>query len=133
MSSFTDLIVKALPDGERWELVTSFTYHVGELGSPDKIEVPAGFVTDFGSVPRIFWPLVSPQGKAKGAFVLHDFLYFTGQRSRLVCDAILEEAMEVCGISHFQRWLVWKGVRVGGWAAWKSHRRAQKEKHSDKL
>lgn len=125
MSSFTDLIVKALPDGIRWELMTPFTYHVGDEHSLDKIEVPAGFVTDFGSVPTILHPVVSPQGKAKGAFVLHDWLYYTGQRSRLVSDAILMEALEVCKVNRFQRWLIFRGVRMGGWVAWKGHRREQ--------
>jgi hypothetical protein len=123
MSSFTDLIVKACPDGKHWELTTPFTYHVGELGGPDMVQVPEGFITDFGSVPQSLWWLVSPIGKARPAYLLHDWLYYTGQRSRLVSDAILMEAMEVCGVSWFQRWLVWKGVRAGGWMAWKQHRK----------
>lgn len=124
MSSFTDLIVKELPDGKMWELTTPFIYHVGELGSPDQIEVPAGFRTDFGSVPQALWWLVSPIGKATPAYVLHDFLYFTGQRSRLASDTVLLEALEVCNVTRFQRWLIYRGVRLGGWAAWNAHRKS---------
>jgi len=124
MSSFTDsLVVTPLPDGINWKLMTAFTYDVGELGGSDSIVIPKGFVTDFGSVPRVLWSIVSPIGKCVGAYVLHDWLYFTQERSRFVSDAILLEAMEVLGVNRFQRWLVFRGVRLGGWVAWKQRRK----------
>ena len=128
MSSFTELVVKALPDGNLWELYTPLTYHIGSLKSTDKIEIPVGFQTDFGSVPRIFWFIVNPQGKAKAAFVVHDWLYKTGERSKLVSDAILLEAMEVCGVGLIQRHLVWRGLQLGGWWAWRQHRKKDKSR-----
>lgn len=109
-----------------WEVVSPFVYHVGGPTSDDTVDVPAGFQSDFGSVPRALWWLVSPIGKATKAFVLHDWLYHTGERSRLVSDAILAEAMQVCGVNAFQRYLVWKGVRMGGWLAWRGHRKLEK-------
>lgn len=122
-----DLIVKALPDGRHWELFTPLVYHVGGPYNDDKIEIPAGFITDFGSVPAVLHWIVSPQGKGKGAYVLHDWLYHTGERSRLVSDAILDEALGVCGVSWIQRKLVWRGLRLFGWVAWAGHRRREKK------
>lgn len=127
MSSFKDkLIVKFLGDGIHWELATPFQYDVGSLGSGEKILVPAGFVTDFGSVPQLFWNIVSPIGKATGAFVLHDFLYATQERTRLVSDAILLEALEVLEVNWFQRTLIYNGVRLGGFVAWAQNKKKLK-------
>ena len=122
MSSFTEpLVVTPLSDGVRWKLERSFVYDIGELGGSDNIVVPKDFKTDFGSVPKIFWNIVSPIGKAVGAYVLHDYLYATQERSRLVADAILLEALEVLKVNWFQRWLIYRGVRMGGMFAWKAN------------
>ncbi len=127
MSSFTDkLIVSPESDGIMWRLNREFTYDIGELGGNEKIVVPAGFLTDFGSIPMIFWSVVSPIGKATAAFVLHDYLYLTQERTRLVSDAILLEALEVLGVNWFQRFLIYKGVRVGGFVAWNKHKERRK-------
>lgn len=129
MSSFlSPLRAEDFDDGSnRRKLLEPIIYHVGSLQSTDKIVIPAGFVTDGGSVPRILWPIVDPWGKASKAYILHDWLYHTGERSRLVSDAILMEAMEVSGVSFTQRKLVFLGVRIGGWYAWGQHRKREKE------
>lgn len=124
MSSFTTkLTVAPLKDGIHWELLSPFVYDVGELGGKDKIVVPRGFQTDFGSVPKLFWNIVSPIGPATAAFVLHDYLYSTQERTRLVSDAILLEALEILKVNWFQRWLIYRAVRVGGWISWNKHKK----------
>lgn len=110
-------------DGVHRTLLEDITYHVGSLQSTDKIVIPAGFVTDGGSVPRPLWGIVSPWGKASKPYILHDWLYNTQERTRLVSDAILLEAMEVVGVNWFQRFLIYRGVRLGGWVAWNGHKR----------
>ena len=40
-----------------------------------KVTVPAGFVTDLASVPRLLWAIVPRDGLHNGAAVVHDFLY----------------------------------------------------------
>ena len=108
-------------DGVHRKLLEDIVYHVGKSESKDKIVVPAGFVTDGGSVPRPLWGIVSPWGKASKPYILHDWLYHTQDRTRLVSDAVLLEAMEVVGVNWFQRWLIYRGVRLGGWMAWNEH------------
>src|SRR5678810_817023 len=39
------------------------------------IEVPAGFCTDFASIPRIVWPVIPPRGRFNRAAFVHDLLY----------------------------------------------------------
>lgn len=123
MSSFTTPIrVEALDDGYHWKLLEAFVYDIGELGGADNIVVPAGFVTDMGSVPHFLWGIIDPWGKASKAFLIHDFLYETRLRSRLVSDAILLEGMEVLGVNWLKRKLIYNGVRIGGWFAWNKKR-----------
>lgn len=109
----------------------------------DRIEIPAGFLTDLASIPRIFWNLLPPDGPWAEAAVVHDALYFTeggahrwnGRRvitrkdsfgpaafawpySRAESDGILLQAMTDLGVPWLQRLAIYAGVRVGGWIGW---------------
>ena len=123
MSSFTQpLIVKHL-DGKRWELMQQFTYYVGEENSNEIIVVPAGFITDFASIPQLFWSLIGPPtGKYGKAAVVHDFCYYKNLYSRKRCDKIFYEAMKVLKVPFIKRWLMYHAVRKFAWMAWKKHR-----------
>lgn len=126
-ATFTRLRVDHVPGTDRWKLAEDCIYRVGSADSDDTVLMKEGFETDFGSVPQALWWLVNPHGPATPAYVLHDWLYHTGQRNRFVSDAILMEALEVCGVGGFQRWMIYKGVRMGGWFAWRKHRRLEKK------
>lgn len=124
MSGFLNPIrAEDCEDGYCRVLLEDVVYHVGDRSSTDKIVVPKGFKWDGGSVPRIFWNIVDPWGSASKAYLLHDWLYSTQQRSRLVSDAILMEAMEVLGVGLIKRKLIFRGVRIGGWVAWAAHKK----------
>lgn len=138
MSSFTDDLEVEILDARREGRVTArllagFAYHVGELGSGEVISVPAGFITDFASVPWGLWNLEPPLGDAGKAAVVHDFLYATagtgvwnGRRqitrakpySRAEADAIFREAMKVLSVPAWKRALLWAAVRLGGAGGW---------------
>lgn len=124
MSSFTKpLVVKKRADG-LWETTKAFTYRVGDEHSDDKIRVPAGFKTDFASVPRIFWMIIPRDGRYTAAAVLHDYMYHTQTRSRDVADKIFLEAMGVLGVPWLRKRLMYRAVRVGGWIGWNRRARA---------
>lgn len=127
MSSFTDpLIVKKLKSGF-WETAGEFEYHVGEEGSDNKIKVPAGFLTDFASVPRIFWMIYPPDGQYTQAAVLHDYLYNIQDRPRATADAIFLEAMKVLGVPLLRRRIIYRAVRIFGWIPWNNGARKKKK------
>jgi len=87
VSSFTTpLIVTPLDDGRTWKLVEPFRYHIGDRNSEDIITIPTGFITDFASVPRIFWVLIPPYGKWGKATVVHDWLYQRRFENKVRCD-----------------------------------------------
>lgn len=128
MSGFLNPIrAEDLEDGYTRRLLEDVIYHVGGRSSTDKIVVPAGFVWDGGSVPRALWMFLDPWGSASKAFLLHDWLYRTQERSRLVSDAIFMEAMEVLGVGFVKRKLLFRGVRMGGWLAWSKNKKKLNE------
>lgn len=102
-----------------------YVTNVDHLGT---FEVPAGFKTDYASIPRVLWNVLPPVGAYDKAAVLHDHLYQTGKLhglkvSRGEADAILREAMEVCQVSRVVRWAIYSGVRLGGWRFWRQYRK----------
>jgi hypothetical protein len=119
MSSFLDVLdVTPYGDGVTWYLNKPFSYDLGVEGSGNTIDVPAGFTTDFASVPKVFWNLLPPWGKYGPASVLHDWLYWNQTTTREVADGILREAMQVCKVSVVDINIIYDGVRIGGQHAW---------------
>jgi len=86
-------------------------------------EVPAGFETDFASVPRFFWRVLPPWDKYSPAAVVHDHLYQTGKVPRVEADKTFLELMEALGVSWWKRRVMYYAVRAFGWIAWNRHRR----------
>lgn len=119
MSRFTDaLVVSPLADGKTWVLLRPFGYEVGKEGSGDVIDCSIGFMTDFASIPRPFWPILPPWGKYGNAAVIHDWLYWTQIRTRAESDFILNEAMGVLEAPGWQRFVIYRAVRLFGFLAW---------------
>ncbi|MEQ1861883.1 MAG: DUF1353 domain-containing protein [Chthoniobacteraceae bacterium] len=98
------------------------------------ITVPAGFVTDYASVPGPLQSFAGKIGRQNRAAILHDWLYHTRGIPRLgaipdtltraECDRIFRDVMKADGVSWRLRWRMWLGVRLGGWAAWHFGERA---------
>lgn len=105
-----------------------------------RIRVPAGFLTDFASIPRLLWALIPPRGKYNRAAIIHDFLYKFAPRdpstgvacTRGRADSIMREACENLGERATRRWAIYSGVRSGGWLPWRRYRNAEKEAMGDK-
>ena len=115
-----DLIVKILPEGRQAKLYAPFTVAL-DNGST-VITVPAGFETDFASVPRVFWRVVPPWGRYSWAAVVHDYLYYSGLFTRAQADKIFLILMEDLGVTWWKRQAMYRLVRAGAWKAWNDHR-----------
>jgi hypothetical protein len=128
MSQFlTKLEVEQVEDTKEqgrgtWRLLSPLEYLSDLLKG--KLTVPAGFVTDFASVPRLpiaFWFLGD---RANEAATLHDWLYTSDNgkhpvASRSIADAILKEATVAQGCPQWVAFFLWLGVRIGGASHWK--------------
>ena len=118
MSSFTDTLVVKKIDAHLWMVEREFTYHVGWEGNDEKVTVPAGFRTDFASVPRGLWNIFPPDGQYTQAAVLHDYLYYKQVYTRYKSDFIFYEAMGVLGVRGWVRSVMYCAVRSCGWIPW---------------
>lgn len=140
------LDVRPLDDGSNWMVLEDFYYDTDVSLTPSphrgtvpfmasvqcigysnrsygfRICIPKGFVTDFASIPRPLWPVVGgpADGKYRKIAVVHDGLYRGyGLATRGQADRVLLEGMKFSGCSWHQRWAIYSGVRVGGWASYK--------------
>lgn len=87
------------------------------------VEVPAGFVTDFASIPRVFWSLLRPDAEYTYPAIIHDYLYWMQERPREVADNIFRLAMEDFKIETITATAIFKAIRAGGGSAWNSNAR----------
>ena len=81
-----------------------------------QLTIPAGFITDGASIPRLLWPLFSPTGKHMRAAVLHDYLYAQGasKLTRKAADQAFYDAMRASGVTPIRAKLMYWAVRVFG-------------------
>lgn len=121
MSSFTTPLLVEFVGPDLWRLASPFEYHIGSYPSNQKVIVPVGYETDFGSIPRAFRWLLSPTGQWGKATVVHDYLCthkvvttIEGERkvSRKEADDIFLEAMEILGVNRITRYTMYSAVRA---------------------
>jgi hypothetical protein len=117
----TELEVEEVGTSNEWKLLAPLLYASDLVNQV--IQVPVNFVTDFASVPRIPLAFLLTGNTSHKAAVVHDYLYTTQPFSRSICDAILKEAILVCGEPAWRAQLMYLGVRIGGWKPW--NRRAK--------
>ena len=100
-------------DANTWSLVDALVYQ----GRSDRFVVPAGFRTDFATVPRVVTWLVPRFGAYTLAAILHDWLVTAGIRTGVVsareADGLFRRVMRESGVPVLRRWMMWAGVRWG--------------------
>lgn len=93
---------------------------VGQVGYPP-VKVPKGFVTDFASIPQIFWTLLRPDGVYAHAAIVHDFLYWSQSTSRQTADSIFKIAMQDLKVTPIKVATLYDTVRLVGGASWREN------------
>ena len=111
-----DPLASALLGADHWRVTAPFTYIISDTRH---VSVPAGYLTDGASVPKVFWNIIPPWGKYGQAAVVHDIIceYLTVVEngapvrvSRAYCDSILNQAMEALGVPDYQRLMIYWAV-----------------------
>jgi hypothetical protein len=99
------------------------------------VTVPKGFVTDFASIPRVFWSVLRPDGEYAYAAVVHDYLYWTQTRVREEADDVLKMAMEDFEVGTAKIKIIYGAVHLAGTTAWNGNakKKAQGERRILKL
>jgi hypothetical protein len=113
-------------NGENWIVKQDLVYQIGDTNAT--IVVPAGFVTDFASIPP---PLgvfgLSPVGQYGRAAVIHDYLYWTQVCAKDQADNLLLVAMKESDVGWFKEHVVHLGVSWFGGFAWRGNAKERDE------
>jgi hypothetical protein len=120
-TTFKDQLMVVSIDERRWKLLHEFHYK--------HLTVPKGFITDFASTPQLFWNILPPWGRYGKAAVIHDYLYQNAGRidhkiyTRKYADVMFRNAMKELGVKRWKRFVMYWGVRLGGWKPWNNYER----------
>jgi Protein of unknown function (DUF1353) len=85
------------------------------------ITVPYGFVTDFASVPRLFWSIFPPIGRYGYAALFHDYVYWEQKLTRREADAVFKATMQELGVPDWKTMILFGAVRLFGFVAWRGN------------
>lgn len=111
-------------DGRVWVVALPVTFrYVGPAGETIDGTVPAGFQTDFASVPRFFWRVLPPTGDYGFGAVVHDWLYQSKAVSKADADLIFLTAMAALGVYQWKRYVMYYAVKLFGCRAYAAQRR----------
>lgn len=128
MAHFEGLPVPMTPISNfHWRIESPFIYF-SDIGNGFQVQIRAGFITDFASIPKIFWPLYPPWNYSYGyAAVVHDYLYSADEHrfsdgshktTREIADRIFLEAMQVLGTPRLRSEMLYTAVKWFGQRRW---------------
>lgn len=98
--------------------------HKNENTTLPTVTVPKGFVTDFASIPQLFWSALRPDGEYAYAAVIHDYLYWYPKTTRQNADLIFLLAMKEFGVSSWVANPIHQAVRRFGRGPWRNARQS---------
>lgn len=104
------LIIEDTGDGCHYVSRSPFRWEHG----PFVVHIESNRVTDFASIPRIFWRVCPPMGVHNRAAFVHDELYTSGCVSRRMADACFHQALLDCGANAVMACIMWAAVRLCG-------------------
>jgi hypothetical protein len=111
LNKFDELTIR--PHGtSTWKLVEDLIYE----GADQRFVIPAGYVTDFATVPKFLRWLIDTYGPYTRAAIVHDWLITHGIPDHLVtsrdADGIFRRIMREEGTPLPTRWVMWAAVRT---------------------
>ncbi|HHR3990228.1 TPA: DUF1353 domain-containing protein [Salmonella enterica] len=113
MVRFTTPAILEMLDHFLWRVYEPFEFYLSDDIS-DIISVPAGFITDFATIPRIFWTFMPPDGKYSKTAIIHNWIYDNALRTKKEADLILLDRMTVLGVPKWKRIVMHLAVRWFG-------------------
>lgn len=87
------------------------------------VVVPAGFVTDLASIPRVFWSVLPTDGAYTFPAIVHDYLYWVQKYPRNTADSVFRYGMDDMKVSSVVAATIYAAVRAGGGSAWADNAR----------
>ena len=102
---------------------------IDNLSDGTAIVIPAGYVTDFASVPPLLWSLFPPIGKYNRAALIHDYLYDCQFRQKQLGERIArkfadEQFLHFANLvnpkGRIKHFIMYKMIRLFGRKAWRA-------------
>ena len=106
-------------DGRWWKCICNIRYEVnGEVHT-----IEAGYLTDFGSIPKLARVFIDRSDETLLAFVFHDYCYGKGKMklSRKEADMAMRSIALDCGQDKFEINATYYSVRAFGKSKFKVH------------
>lgn len=118
--------VRADASNKYWTLLEDIEWSIGK--SEVTLTVPAGFVTDYASVPQGLWSIgLSPHDRYSRASIIHDYLYWSQVCTKEQSDRLMVIAMKDSKVGSFDEFAVYKGVQYGGQKSWDENTELRKK------
>lgn len=89
--------------------------------------VPKGFITDFASVPKVFWMFLPPWNDYGRASILHDYQYCSGCLPKKESDKMMLDTMKKDGVRAFRRVMIFISVSLFGAPAYRKAAKMRKK------
>ncbi len=112
-------------NGTDFIVAEDYRWSIGHSGQV--LTVPAGFVTDYASIPQPLHSVMRQYGRHNRAAVIHDWLYWSQVCTRDQADNLMMIAMKELRVKKSRRKLIYRGVHHGGKGAWASNGRLYAE------
>jgi hypothetical protein len=113
MKFLTPLVMEDI-NGQSWKTVEDFIWVSKRM---QWVVIPAGFITDFATIPQPLSKVLRSCGDWDKATLVHDFVYSKKcdmKFSRKECDDLFLEAMNDCGVGYMTSRAMYLAVRVFG-------------------
>lgn len=104
-----------------WRVLNGFKFYLDDPTEEKLVFVPAGYLTDGATVPRMFWSLLPPWGSYGQAAVVHDILCerlaisvhgINSTITRAQADSAFKQAMVSLKVPRWKRNVMYIAVRV---------------------
>ena len=121
----------------KFKVREDYTYYIPWLDVT--VLIPAGFIFDGASIPRMFWPLLSPTGILFIPGLLHDYGYKYNHWLNENSEVIHDKAGQKFFDTHFAKMgkdindmkvldsIAYGALRGFGWMSWRKHRKFEIE------
>ena len=96
-----------------------------------RMHIHPGFVTDGGSIPKMFWGIISPFGKGLFGYLVHDALYGTHYTSKNDADMSLYNIHSLTKVGYTKSNLIYQSVNWFGNNAYNSKSQDTIDKNRD--
>ena len=129
MRSYPALVLEKCSDGKAtwWRLAEPAW--CCDVVDGSKYVIPAGFVSNLASMPRLLYVIEPPHGRSAIPSVKHDYRYimlvgvekYGYRQARLHADRQYYLDLQAAGMKKYRAYLFYVGVRLGGWWPWRRH------------